>query len=246
MIAVDARPPTRESRTISRRVSHDAFVELRPTRYPRALQLCRASLCRADSDRVRIVLRRKRSCMSRELERHREIHWQGAPRAVPPDAAGATRPIRRTGSIRPGWPGRSGCSPAARCLRSAGQRGLVMTAGLQYERLSGTTAAPSLVQSGRAATLAAGSRAKRELSYSDFLESCFGRTSRQAGSQTQPCASVWPAFPSRRRRELRLQVSSPHSIRDRCLRAAAPVATSPMPERAAARDRPAWARRILP
>jgi transposase len=91
MIAVDARPPTRESRTISRRVSHDAFVEVETNRYPVPFGWCRAEVCvELTPTEVRIVHETEPIVYERELERHREIRWQGAPRVVPPDAAGAT------------------------------------------------------------------------------------------------------------------------------------------------------------
>jgi hypothetical protein len=44
MIAVDARPPTRESRTISRRVSHDGFVEVETNHYPVPYGWCRTPI----------------------------------------------------------------------------------------------------------------------------------------------------------------------------------------------------------
>ena len=44
MIAVDARPPARESRSTMRRVSRDAFVEVETNRYPVPFAWCRAEV----------------------------------------------------------------------------------------------------------------------------------------------------------------------------------------------------------
>jgi transposase len=91
MIAVDARPPTRESRTMSRRVSHDAFVEVETNRYPVPFVWCRAEVCvELTPTEVRIIQENELIVYERELERHRELRWQGLPRAVPPEAAGGT------------------------------------------------------------------------------------------------------------------------------------------------------------
>lgn len=91
MIAVDARPPTRESRTSSRRVSHDAFVEVETNRYPVPFGWCRAEvMVELTPTQVRIVHEAEPLVYERELERHREIRWQGAPRAIPPETAGGT------------------------------------------------------------------------------------------------------------------------------------------------------------
>lgn len=88
MIAVDARPPTRESRTISRRVSHDAFVEVETNRYPVPFGWCRAEVCvELTPTEVRILHEAEPIVYERELERHRQIRWQGAPRAIPREAA---------------------------------------------------------------------------------------------------------------------------------------------------------------
>jgi transposase len=91
MIAVDARPPTRESRTISRRVSHDAFVEVETNRYPVPFGWCRAEvMIELTPTEVRIVHEDEQIVYEREFERQHEIRWQGAPRVVPPDAAIST------------------------------------------------------------------------------------------------------------------------------------------------------------
>jgi hypothetical protein len=107
MIAVDARPPTRESRTMSRRVSHDAFVEVETNRYPVPFGWCRAEVCvELTPTEVRIVHDAEPLVYERELERHREIRWQGAPRAVPRDAAlGAPADPPR---FDPAWLARAG------------------------------------------------------------------------------------------------------------------------------------------
>ena len=107
MIAVDARPPTRESRTISRRVSHDAFVEVETNRYPVPFGWCHAEVCvELTPTEVRIVHEAELIVYERVLERHRQIRWQGAPRAVPPAAAGVTSadPPR----FDPAWLARAG------------------------------------------------------------------------------------------------------------------------------------------
>src|SRR2546423_344474 len=66
--------------------------------------------------------------------------------------------------------GRPSCSPTARCLRSAGQRGVVMSGALQYERLQEQLQRLRLVQSVERLPSLLENAAKRELSYSDFLE----------------------------------------------------------------------------
>lgn len=107
MIAVDARPPTRESRTMNRRVSHDAFVEVETNRYPVPFGWCRAEVCvELTPTEVRIVHEAEPIVYERELERHREIRWQGLPRAVPPGAVGGTAadPPR----FDPAWLARTG------------------------------------------------------------------------------------------------------------------------------------------
>lgn len=107
MIAVDARPPTRESRTISRRVSHDAFVEVETNRYPVPFGWCRAEVCvELTPTEVRILHEAELLVYERELARHREIRWPGEPRAVPREAAIGTpaNPPR----FDPAWLARAG------------------------------------------------------------------------------------------------------------------------------------------
>jgi len=91
MIAVDARPPSRESRTISRRVSHDAFVEVETNRYPVPFAWCRAEVCvELTPTEVRIVHEAESIVYERELEHQRVIRWRGEPRVLPRQAAGDT------------------------------------------------------------------------------------------------------------------------------------------------------------
>src|SRR5260370_36983001 len=93
-----------------------------------------------------------------------------------PAPGGPTRRCRRhagrSAAVRSGvaGPGRPGCSTTARCLRSAGQRGIVMSGGLQFERLQDQLLRLRLVQSGERLASLLEAAAKRELSYSDFLE----------------------------------------------------------------------------
>jgi transposase len=88
MIAVDARPPSRESRTISRRVSHDAFVEVETNRYPVPFAWCRAEVSvELTPTEVRIVHEAESIVYERELEHQRVIRWSGEPRLLPRQAA---------------------------------------------------------------------------------------------------------------------------------------------------------------
>jgi hypothetical protein len=76
---------------MSRRVSHDAFVEVETNRYPVPFVWCRAEVCvELTPTEVRIIQENELIVYERELERHRELRWQGLPRAVPPEAAGGT------------------------------------------------------------------------------------------------------------------------------------------------------------
>jgi transposase len=84
MIAVDARPPARESRTLTRRVSRDAFVEAETNRYPVPFAWCRAEVAvELTATEVRIVHQGEPLVYEREPERHRVIRWQGEPRPMP-------------------------------------------------------------------------------------------------------------------------------------------------------------------
>lgn len=86
MIAVDGRPPARESRTVSRRVSHDAFVEVETNRYPVPFAWCRAEVeVELTPDQVRIVHEDEPPLFyERDARRHRVMRWQGAPRSNAP------------------------------------------------------------------------------------------------------------------------------------------------------------------
>lgn len=89
MIAIDARPPARESRTTMRRVSRDAFVEVETNRYPVPFAWCRAEvLVELFATEVRIVHEGEPLAYEREPERHRVIHWRGVPRTMPRQTAG--------------------------------------------------------------------------------------------------------------------------------------------------------------
>src|SRR5258708_17660160 len=93
-----------------------------------------------------------------------------------PAPGGPTRRCRRhagrSAAVRSGvaGPGRPGCSTTARCLRSAGQRGIVMSGGLQFERLQDQLLRLRLVQSVERLASLLEAAAKRELSYSDFQQ----------------------------------------------------------------------------
>lgn len=90
MIAVDARPPARESRTTMRRVSRDAFVEVETNRYPVPFAWCRAEvMVDLSATEVRIVHDGEPPLTyGRTGERHQVIRWQGVPRVMPGHAAG--------------------------------------------------------------------------------------------------------------------------------------------------------------
>jgi transposase len=90
MIAVNARPPARESRTTSRRVSRDAFVEVETNRYPVPFGWCQAHVSvELTPSEVRVV-HEDEPLLVYEREpagRHRVIRWQGVPRTMPPHVA---------------------------------------------------------------------------------------------------------------------------------------------------------------
>ena len=79
MIAIDARPPAQESRTMSRRVSHDAYVEVDTNRYPTPFAWCRAHVSvELTPAEVRIVHEAEPALVyEREPGRHRAVRWQG-------------------------------------------------------------------------------------------------------------------------------------------------------------------------
>lgn len=92
---------------MSRRVSHDAFVEVETNRYPVPFGWCRAEVCvELTPTEVRIVHETELIVYERELERHREIRWPGLPRAVPPEADGGTP--SEAPRFDPAWLARAG------------------------------------------------------------------------------------------------------------------------------------------
>ena len=85
MIAVDARPPARESRTMSRRVSRDGFVEVETNRYPVPFSWCQAQVeVELTTNEIRLAHEGEPPMVyEREPDRHRVIRWQGTPRVMP-------------------------------------------------------------------------------------------------------------------------------------------------------------------
>lgn len=84
MIAVDARPPARESHTVQRKVSRDGFVEVDTNRYPVAYEWCAATVeVQRSETEVRIVHEGESVVYERSAEQHRVIAWTGAPRTLP-------------------------------------------------------------------------------------------------------------------------------------------------------------------
>lgn len=84
MIPTDARPPARECRTLSRRVSSDAFVEVETNRYPVPYEWCRGTASvELTETQVRISHAGESLVYERENERHRVVSWNGAPRSMP-------------------------------------------------------------------------------------------------------------------------------------------------------------------
>jgi transposase len=108
MIAVDARPPARESRTTNRRVSRDAFVEVETNRYPVPFGWCQAQVSvELTSSEVRVVHEDEPPLVyEREPDRHRVIRWQGVPRTMPPHAA--TDSLADPPRFDPSWLARVG------------------------------------------------------------------------------------------------------------------------------------------
>jgi transposase len=89
MIAVDARPPARESRMTKRRVSRDAFVEVETNRYPVPFGWCQAEVSvELTPSEVRVVHEDEPPLLyEREPGRHRVVRWQGVPRTMPPNTS---------------------------------------------------------------------------------------------------------------------------------------------------------------
>lgn len=90
MIAMDARPPARESYLTSRRVSRDAFVEVETNRYPVPYDWCQAQVSvEMTPSEIRVGHQNNPPLLyERELGRHRVIGWQGVPRVLPAHVAG--------------------------------------------------------------------------------------------------------------------------------------------------------------
>jgi transposase len=84
MIPTDARPPARECRTVQRRVSSDAFVEVETNRYPVPYEWCRGEVeVKLTETEVRITHEGEPLVYERENGRHRAVCWQGPRRSLP-------------------------------------------------------------------------------------------------------------------------------------------------------------------
>ena len=84
LIAVDTRPPARESRIMRRRVGVDGYVEVETNRYPVPYAWCRAEVeVQLTADTVRIVSGNESHTHERHEGRHRVISWNGEPRPLP-------------------------------------------------------------------------------------------------------------------------------------------------------------------
>jgi transposase len=84
MIPTDVRPPARECRMLSRRVSSDAFVEVETNRYPVPYEWCRGVVeIELTEMHVRIVHQGEPLVYDRQSQRHRVVRWNGAPRCLP-------------------------------------------------------------------------------------------------------------------------------------------------------------------
>ena len=92
---------------MNRRVSHDAFVEVETNRYPVPFSWCGAEVSvELTPTEVRVAHEAEPIVYERELQRHREIRWQGLPRAVPPGATSGTPPDPPR--FDPAWLARAG------------------------------------------------------------------------------------------------------------------------------------------
>jgi len=92
MIPVDQRPPSRECRTVRRRVGFDGYVEVDTNRYPVSYEWCRAEVeVQLTETDVRIVHEDESVVYERHTGRHRVIGWNGEARSV-------ERPAKRTGA----------------------------------------------------------------------------------------------------------------------------------------------------
>lgn len=84
MIAVDRRPPSRECRTVRRRVAVDGYVEVETNRYPVPYEWCRAEVeVELSESEVRIVHEGRLVEYERETDKHRVVHWSGPARSLP-------------------------------------------------------------------------------------------------------------------------------------------------------------------
>lgn len=93
MIAVDQRPPSRECRTVRRRVASDGFVEVETNRYPVPYEWCRAEVeVQLGETEVRIVHEGESVVYAREAGKYRVMHWNGAPRSLQRDVRHSTAP----------------------------------------------------------------------------------------------------------------------------------------------------------
>jgi transposase len=83
MIAVDARPPSRECRSVRRQVATDGFVTIETNRYPVPYEWCRAEVeVQLSESEVRILQGERAIEYERVSGRHRVVHWTGAPRPL--------------------------------------------------------------------------------------------------------------------------------------------------------------------
>jgi transposase len=84
MIAVDQRPPSRETRMLRRRVSIDGYVEIETNRYPVCYAWCRAEVeVQVNETDVRVVHEGESVVYPRVEGKHRVAKWDGEPRPLP-------------------------------------------------------------------------------------------------------------------------------------------------------------------
>jgi len=103
MIAVDARPPSRECRTVRRRVAADGFVTIETNRYPVPYEWCRAEVeVQLSESEVRIVYGERAIEYERVSGKHRVVHWTGAPRPLE-RSAGRDRASGDPPQYAPSW-----------------------------------------------------------------------------------------------------------------------------------------------
>ena len=93
MIALACRPPSRECRSVRRRVASDGFVEVETNRYPVPYEWCRAEVeVQLNESEVRIVQDDASITYERETGKHRVVHWSGPSRSLPRAARQAAVP----------------------------------------------------------------------------------------------------------------------------------------------------------